>query len=220
MEAKVIGMAGIDSYDVVSYASRILLNLNCKVLLIDNTGRASLFRTACNPHDDVIRPYDYRGVRFLHKADLTQEMLQLYDYIFIDFGYALNHKDINSCSEVWIFTDLQMHNTESFEGWSLPSDIPRFLVVRDAFDFKVTPDLVLQFVNQSSNLNIPTSNLKYLPFNYEDMQARLACQYNNVFMFKKISAEMTDLLNTIVGYDFEHDKLRYSRAVKNAKRGK
>ncbi len=214
IKAKVIGLLGIEKYDLILYLSILLLNLNQKVLIIDNSETEAL--TCCVPVPENLNPrihkINFMNIDFVKEKDVTA-YLKDYDCILIDFGYKTTHKDIPNCSSVYLVTDKQQHNIARMRNLKLTQEA--YLIIRGIMKRKNAAYL-------TDNLKENKVNMKgcyCLYYDDTDRENMIALQYGDDIKFKNQSGQLKYLLNQLITETFHFNKAEVGRAYKKAKRG-
>lgn len=212
---KVFGFIGIESYDIMYYLASTLTKLHMSVLMVDNSDDKSLAYSVPN-FDDFAKLgiISYVGVDIA--VDLSAEQLQesSYDYVLVYFGFSRRNAEIALCSEVYLVTDLQLHNIFRLSRVELSEDAYVFLVVRDRYCSKMSPELVLDSLKQYV---IDKDNIIYLDDSAEDLNAKILCQYNSKITFKKVSKSIIGFVTKVLCVDFSEKDI--VEAFKIAARG-
>ncbi len=214
IKANTVGFLGIETYDLILYISKLLLNLNQKVLVIDNSETEAL--TCCVPIPESLNPkiskINYRNIDFV-KERSVMEYIDDYDYILIDFGFKTTHKDIKSCSFVYLVTDKQQHNILRIQNLKLTQDA--YLIIKDIIKNENAAYLL-------DNLKENKINIKqyyYLYYDDADKENMISLQYNNDIKFKNQSGQLKYLLNQLIVETLHFNKTEVGQAYKKAKRG-
>jgi hypothetical protein len=219
IKAKTMGFLGIEAYDLILYLSKLLLNLNQKVLLIDNSETGAL--TCCIPVPDSLNPkvskISYRNMDFVRdRASLEYE--KAYDFILIDFGFKLNHKEIGNCSILYLITDEQQHNTLRIQNLKLNLEIklPEVYLIIKALINSESSDYL------SDCLKDKIVNIRQYFYLYEDDTDRenmVLLQFNNEIKLKRQSGQYKYLLEQILTEALQFNRTEVTKAYKKAKRG-
>lgn len=213
--SKISGFIGIESYDLLLYLSQTMKHLKCSVLLVDNSIDHSLAYTVPNFDEfSKLGIINYAGVDVAVGVSSEQLGKADYDYILIYFGFNQRAVELELCDEVYVITDLQLHNIFRLDKFHVAQDAYVFLVIRDKYSSKASPDLVLDSVKAYS---IRPEDVMYIEDGPEDLNAKLMCQYNSRLSFKRVSKSICDFIVAVLGIDF--DKKDVLGAYKMASRG-
>ncbi|NLJ89320.1 MAG: hypothetical protein GX323_00350 [Clostridiales bacterium] len=215
---KIIGFVGSDKYEIILYLSRILYHLQKRVLLVDFSETRAL--TQSIPIPNLLRERDiyleYRGVDFVRGGGYQVDMEKEYDYVFLDFGY--NHNLLNSitCDSIVYVTDLQFHNAKRLNITNKHEGSHKYIVIKDVFMCKVTPDYILSELNQGATIK----NVYIIEQDILDIKIKTNSQYSQKFNFEKLSKSMkTFLKDILIEFDANIDKIQIQSAYKKAERG-
>lgn len=214
-KAKVIGWIGTDKYDLILYFSMILTSTNKKVLLIDQSESEALSYcipapASLNPKSDKVT---YKNLDFV-KGKNVVDYIEKYDYILIDFGFKVNHRDIiNYCSKIFLVTDRQQHNIDRICALEAKTD-DIFLILRDLR--RRTKITVLQ---ESIEQRIKIKNHFVLDFDDIDNEKMVALQYSYQLQYKKLSSQYKYLLEQIMTEILNFNHYELGQAMKRLKRG-
>lgn len=214
-KCKVFGFVGIDKYDIIMYLSSILVNLNKKVLLIDNSETAAL--TYCisipeslNAKKEVV---SYKNIDFIRNQ--TKENFEdRYDYILIDFGFKNHYQEIYECDNLVIVTDIQQHNMNrllELKGYTNEAH----LVIKEVD----RTENIMQVKNLFCQQNINIKNCYYLRYDSVDQSNNYTLQYGKSIKVKTLSFEYKYFLKELAVSLIDINKSEYSQAFKRLKRG-
>ncbi|WFR59543.1 hypothetical protein QA584_10755 [Anaerocolumna sp. AGMB13025] len=219
INAKTIGFLGIEAYDLILFLSKLLLNLNQKVLLIDNSDTGAL--TCCIPVPDSLNPkvskVSYQKIDFV-KERASSEYEKAYDFILIDFGFKVNHKEIGNCSILYLITDKQQHNTLRFHNLKLIHVLKEqetYLIIKDLLNSESAAYL-------TDSLRDKINNIKQYFYLFEDdidRENMVSLQYNNEVKFRRQSGQYKNLLMQILTEALQFNRTEVILAYKKAKRG-
>ncbi len=214
IKASVIGFFGIEKYDLILYLSSLLLNLDRKVLIIDNSETEAL--TFSIPIPESMNPkickINYRNMDFVKERNAAQYQMD-YDFILIDFGFRTNHKDIPLCSFVYLVTDKQRHNIARIRNLKLSQNA--YLIIRDSIGKESAACL-------ADKLNENKANIKQyycLYWDDTDKENMIALQYGDGIKFKKQSGQLKYLLTQLMTETLPFNRAEVGQAYKKAKRG-
>jgi hypothetical protein len=214
IKANAVGFLGIETYDLILYMSKLLLNLNQKVLIIDNSETEAL--TCCVPIPESLNPkiskINFRNIDFVKERSIL-EYMEDYDYILIDFGFKTTHKDIKNCSFVYLVTDKQQHNILRIQSLKLTQDA--YLIIKDIIKNESAAYL-LDYLKENK-INI--KQYYYLYYDDADKENMISLQYNNDIKFKNQSGQLKYLLNQLIIETLHFNKAEVGQAYKKAKRG-
>lgn len=227
INTKVIGFIGIEQFDIILYLSRVLKNLNKKILLFDLSENFKL--SACIPFPDQLlaidnsdcKVIDYSGVDIIMKGEgskkISSFIKQEYDYILIDFGFDLKNKEIIKCNELFLVTDFNKTNISKLNNYLFDSIKNKFLIFRDVVDGKITPIYVLE--EHLPNLRIEKNQCSTLYQDYLDTKMKISWQYDDNIRFKKLSIHFKNWIKDTVAYLSNSTKKEIEKAYKAAERG-
>lgn len=217
------GFFGTYKCDIINYFSRILNNLDKKVVVVD----ASIEQTMnyCIPdtyEDDYI---SYRNVDY-YKNCINQDRFsdisyEDYDVILIDFGFnkqLLN--ELYDCKALFLVCDFQRHNVQNMKDFisSLEGESSIVRIYRDIVDSKINS----KYVDSYLDIESCTQIIANYDFELEqcDYKCNLESQYNDIFKFKDLSKEYKDMFYDIISEFFQVEKKQILKAIKLAERGK
>lgn len=214
MSSKKIGFTGIEKYEIMHYLSRILRNLGQKVLLADQSVEQALACSVPIPFPDTGEIIDYNGVDVM--LNVTPEEFQHldYDYILMDFGFQVHHPMLAACDEVYLVSDLQIHNIRNLSAMQLDRHQERFLIVKEFYTGRVSCSYIYEEMN---HLMIREDNSYALQLEERDYENCLNCQYENQISMKKLSRSVKGLLIEMLQQDFSKPQIEY--ALRMAERG-
>ncbi len=214
IKANVIGFLGIETYDIILYLSKMLYHLNKKVLIIDDSDTEAL--TYCISIPATMNPkinrINFCNIDFIKEKSVS-EYLKDYDYIFIDFGFKTNHKEIQNCSYIYLVTDKQQHNLARIQNLKYSQDV--YLIIKDRIKDKNI--VYLLETMKAKGINIKQYYCLY--YDDLDMENMIAIQYRNDISFKHQSGQLKELLNELIIETFNFSKIEAGQAYKKAKRG-
>lgn len=218
MANSVIGLAGIDKYDLVLYLSRIIFHLGKKVLLVDDSESEALYQ--CIPVPELLQETDgiihYRGIDFILSKYYHSNIGLNYDVVIVDLGFQVWADLLYECTSLFYVIDLQLHNIQRMSLKPPPEGIPINLIIKDVFPCKIKPENIMKKWKQEMELH--KEYILYL--DTMDLNCKIQCQYNSVFQFQKISVQMRELLKDITKQlDFSLQEKEISQAYHKAERG-
>ncbi|WOO36110.1 hypothetical protein R2R35_20270 [Anaerocolumna sp. AGMB13020] len=192
-EKKILGFAGIYSYDLIFYLAVFLSALDKKVLLVDNAPYKAL--SDCMPipkgmEEDILSCSERLE---LCKDTEIESVYDEYDYILIDFGMNLNHKDILHSDYRFLVTDTRIHNLNALKAFS-KNNQDYYLLVRDIV--KGINETYLPMLLEHKGLRGKKNYYLYL--NETDIEAGSVLQYYHSFNYKKLSPEIKLLLKELL----------------------
>lgn len=208
-ECRILGFVGCDSYDIIHYLSRILLELGESILLIDYS---SLQALSCGIVEDK-EIVDFRGVDIAFDLELQEKLFHQYSYILLDFGIENNHKNLAECDEIYLVTDYQLYKIQLVLNTVMDEEQQRFLILRNDVGIKVKEDAILI---EFDGL-VDKENTYKLNSDEKDLKNCILCQHNGAIAFKRISGDMKELLVKILEIDYERKEIL--AAIKKAARG-
>lgn len=210
---RMIGFLGVEKFDIIFYTARIMRNLNCNVLVMDFADEKSI--TYSIPNNTHVPVFNYNGIDFISDESAIKLCGMQYDFILIDFGFNVNHKLLARCDEVYFVTNMFINNTSRLLETSLYENQERFLIIRDAYDYKnITSVITAAF----SDLCITPDMTFVIPQDEQDLENQFECMYNSVHLVNAMSSEMEQVLILIASKYFIEKDLR--AAIKSLARGK
>lgn len=224
--AKVIGFVGIEQFDIILYLSRVLKNLNKKVMLLDLADNKKL--SICIPYPDQLLAknknnsliIDYSGIDIIinnEGRNKISNFVNQYDFILIDFGFDLKNKEILLCDELFLVTDLDKTNSNRFNNTQFDHIQNKYLIFREVVDCKITPFYVLE--EHIPNLHIDREYCSILYQDYIDTKMKLNWQYDEDVRFKKLSRHYKNWIKDTVTYISGLTRKDIEKAYKAAERG-
>lgn len=215
----IIGFVGSDKYEVLLYLSRILYNLDKKVLLVDYCESKAL--TCSIPIPMTLKEtssyLDYRGIDFIKGENYSLNMNKDYDYVLIDFGFNNSILSRIRCDNIVYVTDLQLHNAKRIKVKHEQGKPKRYLIIKDAFTCKITVESILLEINPKA----PIDSIYIVEQDALDIKLKLYSQYSQTFSFNKLSKSMKSFLKNIISqFDEELNKSQITNAYKKAERGR
>lgn len=214
MAGKMIGFIGIEKYEIMHYLSRILFYLKQKVLLLDQSSERAL---ACSipvllyGNKEIM---DYNGVDVAEGLGTEALRWLDYDYILVDLGFQVNHPLLSQCDEVYLVSDLQLHNIRNLSVLQLEKHQQRFLILKSFFANQINPRYIYE---EMTPLMIQEENSYALSLEEKDYENCLQCQYQNRISMKRISKGMRRMLSDMLMVDFT--RLQIEQAFRLAERG-
>lgn len=222
------GFYGVSSYDTIQYLARILYNAGESVLMLDLSEDHSLAYSVPVPEelkDDVV---DYRGVAFSihYEPDMDFDYSQILIYfglanpkLPVDYAFLLT-----DCERVTLNVIKRAMHRIQFRKGSLQEN-----EIHDGQFMPATPNVIIYGVAASTRqkyilaeLGIDENDCELLELDDVDLEARLLCQFDTVFRFKKISELYRTILiamaESLLRNKITKKELR--KAYKKAERGK
>jgi len=227
INTKVIGFVGSEQFDLILYLSRVLKNLDKKVLLIDFSQDFKL--SACIPFSKQMlaknknnsKVIDYSGVDIIMKGEeeknISFYMGSDYDFILVDFGFNLKDKNIMKCNDLFLVTDFYKTNVSKFNNSLLDEFQNKFLVFRDVVDGKLTPGYILD--EHLPNLEVERKHCNTLYLDSIDIKIKIDLQYDTNVRFKKLSSNLKNWIKDVATYLSGQTKKEIEKAYKAAERG-
>ena len=225
MENRIIGFFGVDKYDIILYLSRIIYQLNQKVLLLDGSENKALTYSVPMPSNILYEENEsfivtYRGVDFAYNAPMTREQLveyqEEYDVILIDFGFE-KHKLLHNCTHVVFVIDQKLHNLLRVKDISVPKECKKFLIFYVIYGCKIS----LYYAMDEIFLEIPKGHIFEVSQESVDLKHSIDCQYNDVIRFHKLTKPYQKLLHSIVASLYpEYNAKEKTKAFQKAKCGR
>lgn len=215
-EAYTIGFVGIDCYDIIHYLARILCKLQKKVLLVDQSTKEALTYSVPIPKDmDLSNIITYRQVDFTRAY--RKDMLEEYDYIFMNFGDNKFCPEIEECEDLFIVTDQQGHNAAALSTYFEKQRKQSITaIIRNVVKCKIKPEFIIKLME----MNPDESPYYVMDADPIDQQLMLSCQYDQVFRFKKLSPNFKKMLYEILIDKLKFDIKEVKQAFKKAEKGK
>jgi hypothetical protein len=219
MANNIIGYAGIDTFDIMLYLSRILLKLGRKVLLVDHSETQALSNSipkveGLNPSQGII---SFRHVDFTLMT-INDMAAQNYDDILISYGFNEPAEDKQLLTRIIYTTDLYEYNLDRVNSliYYDPLNISRQLLIRDILNIKITPEIIAQKIHK----DIKRENVKVLYQNESDLINRLICNCNKSARFMKISGALQGYLikEAVILFPQANPKL-FKNAYRKARKG-
>lgn len=213
--SKLLGFAGIESYDLMHYLGRTITRLGAIVLLVDNSDDKSLAYSIPNFDEfSKLGILNYGNVDVVTNVGADAIADAKYDYVLVYFGFNFKDSLFQACDEIYFVTDLQLHNVFRLSRAELSADAFAFLLIRDRYSSKMSPDLVIEELQKFS---LEKENVIYVDDSPEDVNSRILCQYNSRFSFKKVSKSIMDFIVKVLIIDFSEKEI--VSAFKLAARG-
>lgn len=213
MSTKTVAFIGIEKYEIIHYVSRVLFNLNKKVLLIDLSENKYLSYSIPKPNA-VQKIVDYRGVDFTEEM-AEKELLEKYDYVFIEYDFNIHNDELKKFDEVIAVTDLQIPNTKRLM-YTLLRNNNATLIIKDTLKYKIDEKHIKECL-----FNLIQENKVYtIELDYENYKLKLDSLYNTIFKFNKCSRDMKETIYEIVMMLTEEEEINIKKAFRNAERGK
>lgn len=198
MSTKFVGFIGIECYDVMLYAAKILRDFHHRVLLIDASTEQSLCSILPDGFDTA-EIVSYKGIDLLTAYDIDLGSYSDFDYVYINFGWNTTVKAIQQCEEIYCFTDYQKHNYKRLKDVQLDKQTSRFLVIRNEVPAAYVDDVV----EMLEHLNFNEQNVYGLSISQTDVLAMLRCQHDGTISFSNVSKDMQQLIKVVLEYDVE-----------------
>ncbi len=213
-EIKTLGFAGIYSYDLIFYLAVLLSTLDKKVLLVDNSPCKAL--SYCIPAPKGMEEGTiYCSERLeLRKDTNIEKVHDEYDYILIDFGMNLNHKDIMHTDYRFLVADTRIHNLDALTIFS-KADQDYYLLVRDIV--KGINETYLPMLLEHKGLRGKKNYYLYLE--ETDSEAGSVLQYYHSYNYKKLSPGIKLLLRELLFEINITDRKTIKEATKKIRKG-
>lgn len=214
MSTRLIGFVGVDKYDIIHYLANILTVLNKSVLVVDSSLYGSITYTMPSIYRQEHGIFNYRNFDVVLHPDLSMIDFTPYDFVLVDFGFDVHNGDIMRMHEVYMVTDMQMHNVLRFKELELWPYQERFLVVRDIVRLRSIDNYIIEeFLDKS----VGPDNTFAVHLDESDKIKMLDCMYNTTYKFKELSESMRSLLYGIVSPYFKEKE--FYKAFKVAAKG-
>lgn len=206
-----IAIWGYEQFDLILYLSRILTNLNKKVLIVDRaTNDKTLKASIAVPINTSLEVVDYRGVDYT--ATYENNRMQKYDIILIYFD---SYKDeMNDCEHVILITDLLEIRIKQFNESNLKAN--PILIVRDGINSRIKEDYIASRLESRIGAKCVYSIYQD---NY-DYKLKLDCYYNNIIKFRKLSKDFKEVLINLSEVIAKEQRSVIKSAYHRAERGK
>lgn len=214
MSSSVLGFYGVEAYDLMYYLALTAVRLGNRVAMVDVSEDRSLAFTVPNFEDFQQMPViSYRGI----DVAVTQEVSQFveeYDYVLVYFGFNRKSAVISECTELYLVTDMQLHNLWRMRDLPVAEQTYVFAVIREKYDGKAGIAFLNEFVH---GYEIAESDVIYVSDDSNDLRSKLLCQYNSRFSFKQTSESMRNFVVRVLSVDF--DSKAIASAFRIASRG-
>ncbi len=193
-ELTTLGFAGGNSYDLIFYIAVFLSALDKKVLLVDNSPCKAL--SYCIPTPKGMDAEEtltcYERLKLCKDTNIEKSHGE-YDYILIDFGMNLDHKNIACIDYRFLVTDTRIHNLDALQIFR-KEDQDYYLLVRD----------IVKGINESylpmllDHKGLKGKKNYYLYLDETDSEAGSALQYYHSYNFKKLSPGIKLLIRELL----------------------
>lgn len=192
MAKNIVAYVGVSAFDIILYLSRILIKLDRRVLLVDNSETKAL--TCSFPQIQGVNTnigcITYRSVDFTTQT-VTYELSEQYDDVLIDFGFHQTKMDISLLTRVIYVVDILENNIFKMASMENFSDtVGKALFIRDMIDTRISIDHIISTVNKG----ISKSNTYLVPRDDGDYYNSFLCQLSKVPRFTHISHRMREVL--------------------------
>ena len=240
-KCSILGFIGSEKYDLITYLSRVLYNLNQRVLILDFSEIQALILGLPQAEGTSIpfiggeileqqgvdyyinnvfeseNSIEYLESQILSVLEKLEELKREYHFILIDFGYLKRNDLLSHCTQIFYVTDLQKHNIIQLKECLLSDVSNAALLIMDILPCKIKAEHVLR------DLNLITPIVKSFLLNMDilDFKYKLLYPYSSGVTFRKLSMEFKNVLLEIIGMILP--ELKFStikRAYWRAKRGK
>lgn len=207
---KVLGLIGVDKYDLIHYLAKLLQRLGQKVLVIDGSSRKAL--TATLPMQNTV--FDFGGVDFVSGLDKAKANVHLndYDFVIIDFGFQIGNKLIAKCDEIWMISDEQKHNIINLQNVKLSPQQPRFAVIRSETPNKLNN----YFLQLLAPLGITQNTMYKITENKESRRNRMRIMYQNIVSMKTLGDDILHVISLMITPYFTEREI--NAAIKSVRR--
>lgn len=218
MAINIVAYAGILSFDIILYQSRILHQLGRKVLVVDNSDtKALVYSLPHIPGVDTDNSFvTYRCVDFTTQA-VTHAIAKQYDDILIDFGHNPPQMDLSLLTRVVFIVDMFEYNMAKIAESGIFDQVSdKALLIRDATEAKITTEHILSKINKE----IPKDMVYFLYRDDRDFDNCLRCHFNQVTRFTHISQMLQQylIMETKILYG-EIGEKQMRQAYNKARRG-
>lgn len=225
-----IGFLGIEKYEIILYLSRILKQLNKRVLVLDCSENGALDAGVCYFREQPAvygKIQDYRGIDYVNytlqdyigteEYYVFEEKRKEYDFILIDFGFLRIHPLMAACHRYFFVSDQQRHNILRIKEAVKRCNVPFIVVLRDILACKVSLNYFTDFIEE----NKYAEEIQILYRNETDTREQIQCQYGQAVNFQKLSKDTKEFLKNIVKKLLPNcTKEEIIKALKRAERGK
>lgn len=199
----VIGVVGCDYEDIVVYTAKILCELGKKVVIVDRTEQEVLLEIFEIPtrmeQEREVRDGEFSGL-FMTNQGINQEM---YDVIFLVFGYRLMHPKLYECESLVMISDgmpARAAILKKLGQW----ERKQWLILRNLVGMRHTERYLAMLAGNEKD---------YYPLFYEEQDARVRYSLGaeSGCGIRHLSKEMKYLLILLVQYivpDFSDKEIR------------
>ena len=217
-----LGFIGFCKTDLILYLSRIINSLGEKAAIVDRSSGHELIYSV--PVGIYAKDrLDYRGVEVFLDCGATELIELPLDDIYavlVDYGINGNASGELKCMDaVFVVCDMQKHHLVPLSNYlSRAAEIRNIIrVYRDMPSGKITARYADSLLNIENNAKIIA---KYeFPLYETEYAVRLTSQYDDIFKFNRIPAELSQMLLDCVIELFGIDKKTAVKALKKAQRG-
>lgn len=229
---KVCFIGAFDKTDLIMYVSRILVEMNKKVLIIDATinQKAKYIVPAINPTVTYVTEHegidvavgfrDYNGIK--HYLGVPETSSLTYDYIFIDIDnpMLLDNFDIYSATKKYFVTSSDLYSLkkglEVLSGISLPIELTKIFFSNQ---MSKSEDDYLNFLSLGYKIRWNDEKI-YFPMNNADQDIIIENQRLSKLKFKGLSSEYKGALVYLVQeIDKNDNESNIKRTVKLLEKG-
>lgn len=229
---KVCFIGAFDKTDLIMYVSRILVEMNKKVLIVDATvnQKAKYIVPAINPTVTYVTEHegidvavgfrDYNGIKQYLGVPETSSLT--YDYIFIDIDnpMLIDNFDIYGSTKKYFVTSSDLYSLkkglEVLSGISLPIDLTKIFFSNQ---MSKAEDDYLNFLSLGYKIKWNDEKI-YFPMNNEDQDIIIENQRLAKIKFKGLSSEYKGALVYLVQEIDKNDgESNIKRTVKLLEKG-
>lgn len=194
----VTGFIGVDCYDLILYLSRTARYLNKRALIVDYSDGMALSYSIRNPLVPENEVIDYRGVDFVSFPE-SLDMIEDYDYVFIDLGFNKSDWVLENCDCVIFVTDLKLHNIERLKTINVFDDQDVSLVIRNIVNSKIKPKFVS---SQFEYLNLTSDDIFTIEYSENNEAVAINAQYDSIFRFNRLTGDFKNFIKKFFEADF------------------
>ncbi len=200
----VSGFIGTVSYDLIHYLSRVARAFKKKSLIIDCSDSMATSYTVRTPIVPPGERVDYRGVDFIGFPD-DLDMVEEYDYVFIDFGFEVGHPYVDECDGIYVVTDHQLQNVMRLKDLEFDEDQDLSLIVRDDVGSKFSVSSVCRMLGE---LQFDPDRVFSIMQSDQNTLAALSVQYDSIFKFNRVTDDVRDIIIDFYSMDFKEAEVR------------
>lgn len=216
-----IGFIGSNNIDTMLYLSRLCVNLNYNVAIIDASNEQLLKYSIPDSENNEV---NYRGADFYlnqMSAECIEKPKDKEEYRVVLVNYGFRHglkQELEQCDMVVVSTDFDRANILKLKDMLDQIEVINIVkVYRDVVKSKITPKYI-DCVLGLDRFRVEKSYV--IKLDNHDVKSRLLSQYDDIFTFDMISSEHRALLTELAEEYMEADYKALMKAIKRAERGK